>query len=147
MAPCENLANPYSAHLHHGGNLGGGKSTGYTTIKGIFYPLRTFTLFPAYLAAFLSIFLFVSHRTQIKERSGPLDEVFRIFGRTSLFTYVTQYYVIQTVPYLLGWFGSSSLLQYGAILVIGLPLLYIIAKWWDEKVKSKPRGSAQPTGA
>jgi uncharacterized membrane protein YeiB len=79
-------------------------------LRDVFYPDRAFTLYGLYLAGFLLLFAFWIWRSELRERdTTPIDHALLILGKTSLFTYVAQYVIFQTLPYGLGLQGAMPL--------------------------------------
>jgi len=73
------------------------------------YPSRTTLLLPAYLAILLMVFSLVVHFVDRRGRFGVVPRAVAVFGRTSLFTYVTQYGIAWSLPVLLGLKYSLNL--------------------------------------
>jgi len=72
--------------------------THHPELARFLYPDYETTLYPAYLAGTLVMFT-------IALRMRPLELV-ALLGRTSLFVYVAQYFLVETGPTLLGWKGA-----------------------------------------
>ena len=88
------------------------------------------------------LFSFWIWRSELRERdTTPFDHALLILGKTSLFTYVAQYVIFQTLPYGLGLQGAMSLWGIAALCAVGLPLLYVAASRWNSMVKERPRTS------
>jgi hypothetical protein len=100
-------------------------------VRAMLYPQYYLTLYPGYLAVTLAVTGLVLQRGTL----GPLGRFFETFGKTSLFTYVAQYYVVQTLPWALGLSRSLTLLQTAAWLAASLPLLWAAAQLWNRCVK------------
>jgi uncharacterized membrane protein len=91
-------------------------------IRTLFFPDKLYSLLPFYIALFFLLAIFYIDRLEIRERVGPVDRLFLLFGRTSLFTYVIHYFIVQTLPYFLGWQGALNipLMVLYMILAIGV---------------------------
>jgi uncharacterized membrane protein len=92
-----------------------------TPLRAFFYPDLYFTTYPAYLATVLGLACLILYRG----RAGSLESFIAVFGRNSLFIYVVQYYVMQTIPLFLGWrhrMSPSVMVLYyaGAIVFLNL---------------------------
>ena len=78
---------------------------------------------------------------------GRVERFFVHFGRTSLFTYVVQYYVVQTLPWLLRWRHRMRPWQIVVYLAVALPVMNI-ASTALERYKSgnqpRPYPGAKP---
>src|SRR5207244_3836301 len=99
-----------------------------------FYPDYYLSTYPLYLAAVMGLVAaFVA-----KREPGRAERFFATFGRTSLFTYVTQYFVMQTIPLVAGWRQRMSPLALGAYFAAGLLALYGIS-WLYEALLPRRR--------
>ncbi len=97
----------------------------------LLFPDYETTLYPIYLGWTL---LLVAHAVRL----GPDHRVARVLaliGKTSLFVYAFQYYVVQTVPYLLGWNHALSPPAFTAFYVASIGLLIAAAAAWNHWVK------------
>jgi hypothetical protein len=97
------------------------------SLKKVFYPQYSLTSYPAYLAGVVFLMGLLITRKSV----GPLEGFFLVFGRTSLFTYVIQYYVVQTLPWLLHWKHRMHTWQAALYLAISLPLMNATAAVYD----------------
>jgi hypothetical protein len=100
-------------------------------VRSFLYPDYHLTFYPVYLAATLVLLAFFLSRPDI----GPGQRFLILVGKTSLFTYVVQYYVVQTIPYFLGWQGEMSV---GTVIVfvgLALPILGGLAAGFNRYVK------------
>lgn len=91
------------------------------------YPTRTTGLLPIYLAILLMIFSFLMVRIDIRHKYDRPAWFSSVFGRTSLFTYVSQFAVVHTTPALLGLKGHLTLTGYVILFVVGLPISWLIS--------------------
>lgn len=97
------------------------------------YPTRTTALLPGYLAGILAIVaMLVRYVDADRHYNRPLWAL-SIFGRNSLFVFVTQFVVIWTLPAALGFKGS---LGYGGLVatiaigtIVCLILAYMYGRW------------------
>jgi len=95
-------------------------------LRKALYPSYLLTTYPLYLAGTLFLMaLFMSHT------NGAIGRFFLVFGRTSLFTYVLQYYVVQTLPWALRWQHRMTPVGVTAFVVVALPLLNGLAIVYD----------------
>ncbi len=107
-------------------------------MRDLLYANRAFSLFPAYLAMYLGTFAFWIWRSHLRQADNAVvDRVLTIFGKTSLFTYVMQYYVVTTLPYVLGI--QKKLPFWGVWVLIGISvaILYQAGIIWNKVVTKK----------
>jgi hypothetical protein len=100
-------------------------------IRRLLYPDYHLSLYPAYLGLTLALVGLLVRRRSV----GPLQRFFLIFGKTSLFTFVVQYYVVQTLPWALGWEGALSTAELAVFLAAALGVLFAAATLWNRHVK------------
>jgi len=91
------------------------------------YPSRTGTLLPFYLGLILVVIAFLVKYVDCKGKYNIALWTLSIFGRNSLFTFVTQFVVVWTIPALLGLKGTLGHVGYAALLAIGLLLIWTSA--------------------
>ena len=123
--------------------------SGNDFIQRLLYPDRALTLFPAYLGLFLAALILLVHRTWPHGARTAPERALVIFGKTSLFTYVAQYLVVQTIPWAFGWTDRMSLLQFALFLAIVYPLLLALARgylWFLQRGRV-PREKPAPAPA
>ena len=82
-----------------------------------------FAAYPAYLAAVLCVMALLMSRSSISR----IERFLVRFGRTSLFTYIVQYYVVQTLPWLLRWRHRMRPWQIVAYLAVAVPVMNLAA--------------------
>ncbi len=107
-------------------------------LQDAFFPLRSFTLYPIYLAGFMALFAFWIWRRELT--GGKLTLIERDFvaqGRTSLFTYVVQYIVVQTLPYIFGLWGTLDAVGLVLLSIFGISVVHHAALIWI-KLSDKP---------
>jgi hypothetical protein len=114
--------------------------TGYLPDAGgmfrrAFYPDREGTLFPLYLAFVLALLGIALQRDATGKALTLSERAVETVGKTSLFTYVLQYYLVQAIPCLLGLQREMTVRMWavwtsGAILV-----LFGAATLWNRYVK------------
>jgi hypothetical protein len=119
--------------------------SGNGLVQQMLYPHRTFSLFPAYLAAFLAAMVLLV-RGGYPGAGGRVDQAVLIFGQASLFTYVVQYVIVQTIPWWLGWWGGLTLSQGLLLLAASYPLLLLLAAGYLALAQRKRRPQALPDG-
>lgn len=71
-------------------------------IKRAFYPERSGSFFPAYLGFVLTLFALGLQRDATGAKLTLGERALEVVGKTSLVSYVFQYVLVQTLPYLLG---------------------------------------------
>lgn len=125
-------------------NVGG---PGNAYLKRVFFPNKLYSLLPLYFAMFLSLSLFFIRRIEIGKNFKTPEKVLSLFGRTSLFTYVTQYFLVQTLPYFAGWQGALNIPQGLLFLTVSMTLLFVLSYTYDGllKRKSRPRSLRIPS--
>lgn len=104
-------------------------------LQDVLYPSRRFSLFGAYLAAFLMLFggwVWLSDVRGIHRH--PLRGPLLALGRTSLFTYVAQYVVVQTFPWAMGWQGVLRLPEVALLCLGSFPVLFVAAVAWQPRL-------------
>jgi len=98
-----------------------------------FYPTRTTALLPAYLAAIWILFSFLVVLIDEKDRLIKFSRLLTVFGRTSLFTYVSHYLFAWSIPALLGWKQAFNIFRFIPILLLCLAVCWITsyayARW------------------
>jgi len=95
-----------------------------------------FSAYPAYLAAVLCVMALLMSRSSISR----IERFLVHFGRTSLFTYIVQYYVVQTLPWLLRWRHRMRPWQIVVYLAVALPVMNMAATALERyKSGSAPR--------
>jgi hypothetical protein len=113
-----------------------------TPLRAFVYPDLYLSTYPVYLASVVVLGYLIS----LRDRSGPVESFIAVFGRTSLFTYVAQYFVMQTIPLLLGW---RQHMTPGVALVFyagGITFLNLVARFYEHLQKGGGRAPALPPG-
>lgn len=121
---------------------------GNDVLRDMLYPHRYYSLLPLYLAICTGSFLLIVYWVEIKKRAGAVEEWMAVFGRTSLFTYVAQYYVIKGMPSLAGWKGSLSFPEWLTFVVCGFVVLHAMARFYASRFQGKndrTPGSQEPS--
>jgi hypothetical protein len=108
-------------------------------LRKFLYPDYNFSGYPGYLGGTLFLMALFVPRTVV----GGVERFFLSFGRASLFTYVTHYYVVQTIPWLLHWRHRMHLWQLTVYLALVLPLLRAAAILYIRL--TKPPAAPTPT--
>jgi hypothetical protein len=100
-------------------------------VREALYPDYYFSLYPAYLAATLALIAL------LLEGHGPgrVRRFFEVFGKTSLFTFVVQYFLVQALPGSLGWTAALSAAQATTFIAVSLGALWLAAEEWNRLVK------------
>lgn len=96
-------------------------------LAAVFFPDKLYSLLPFYWGIFLAIVSYFIWKVEIRGSFGLIEKVLSVFGRTSLFTYVTQYFLVQTFPYFMGWQGELNIPQMLLFLSVGLTVLYLLS--------------------
>lgn len=112
---------------------------GYKILKGVFgasidpvvlhalYPSRTTALLPCYLGLLLFLFAYLFPLMDIADRVGRFAWAATVFGRTSLFTYLTQFAVAMSLPCLFGLKGSLGLPGFITMYFSSLTICWLLA--------------------
>jgi hypothetical protein len=100
-----------------------------------------FSAYPAYLAAVLCVMALLMSRSTISR----IERFLVRFGRTSLFTYIVQYYVVQTLPWLLRWRHRMRPWQIVAYLVVAVPVMNLAAAALERHRAANPPPRAYPS--
>jgi uncharacterized membrane protein len=91
------------------------------------YPGQTTTLLPVYLAVLALLFSALLQRIDMYGQYNRLFWLLSILGRTSLFTFVVQFAVVESVPAILGFKGSLGLTGFIVLFVSGMTVMWILA--------------------
>ena len=123
-----------SAVLCGGWALLASRLHGHRVLQAILYPDRSFSLFPAYLAWYLValgfLLRYLGGQQRAGRRSAPVTWGLGLLGRRSLFVFVAQYFVVQTLPTVLGhrWMSLRGLLEF---LPFAVAAVFVAALAWD----------------
>lgn len=99
------------------------------------YPDREGSLFPIYLSLVLAVLGLALGRDASGRAPRWIEERVQVLGKTSLFTYVAQYYLVQTIPCLLGFEHDVSV-AFWVVWTIGSILgLFGLSTLWNRYVK------------
>jgi len=74
----------------------------HPVLQAMLFPDRTFSLFPVYLALYLGALALLLHYVDPRRPRTSLTGGLALLGRRSLFVFVVQYLVVQTLPSVLG---------------------------------------------
>jgi hypothetical protein len=96
-------------------SLGDGSTLLYAS-----YPGQTTTLLPGYLAVLIWLLAAMMHRIEISRRYDRFIWYLSIIGRTSLFFYVIQFAIVESVPAFLGYKGTLGVAGFLFLFVTGL---------------------------
>lgn len=94
------------------------------------HPTRTTTLLPGYLSVLVLLFVRFRKDLDLSGTGGRVAWLLSILGRTSLFTYVTQFFVVKNVPVLLGFKGRIGLPGFLVLFVSGLGVMLALSYWY-----------------
>jgi uncharacterized membrane protein len=114
-------------------------------VRRVLYPDYSLTTYPAYLAGTLLLVALLMTRATV----GRVERFFLAFGKTSLFSYIVQYYLLQTIPWLLHWKHHLHPWQALVYLAITMPLMNAAAALYDRYKSgtlSRPVPGATPRG-
>jgi hypothetical protein len=108
-------------------------SSDHRFLRFVLYPDRFLSLLPMYMAAVIALIAIIGIRAETRA-PGRMDRVCLIFGKTSLFTYVIQYLLVQTIPYYLGLKGSMSVIMCFVWTLGACAVAYGAASLWNARV-------------
>jgi len=91
------------------------------------YPGQTTTLLPGYFAVLLFLLATWMHRMDISGHYDRLAWLLSVFGRTSLFTYIVQFAVVESIPALLGFKGMLGLRGFTTLFITGTITMWLIS--------------------
>ncbi len=124
------------------GVCGGVLTVGYKMLKITFgndwspnvflaiYPGQTTTLLPAYLAVLAFLLASLVKHIDLSGKYNRLFWLLSVFGRTSLFTFVIQFAIVESVPALLGLKGGLSLTGFVILFLAGMVIVWIFSYWY-----------------
>ncbi len=105
---------------------------------GFFFPSKITTLLPIYLAMATVLIALVIWRIEHQHRFAWLDFGLTVFGRTSLFAYISQYYLIQGAPAILGIVGAVPLWLFFPLMAL-FTLIMFVACYYYARLKQYVR--------
>ena len=109
------------------------RSSGHHELARLLYPDYETTLYPIYLAFTLLVF---SHALGAR-LDGPIARAVMLLGRTSLFVYVAQYFLVETAPTLLGWHNALPPIGWAVFCIPPLLIMVPAAAAWKRWVKDR----------
>lgn len=123
-------------------------------LKIVFYPEKLSSLLPFYIGLLLLILIYFIRKIEIQKQVGRVEKAFALFGKTSLFTYVAQYFLVQTIPSLIGWRNQMNAVEMTLYVGGTIMILFYLArvynnaflKRWKRANKSERRPSETKTG-
>lgn len=80
---------------------------------------RLTTLFPGYAAILFMLLSWMIHRIELNGKYFRISRLLAILGRTSLFTFIIQFAVVESCPALLGLKGNIGLVGFISIFLTG----------------------------
>lgn len=108
-------------------------------LRTLFYPEKLSSLLPFYLGVVFLMLAYYVRKIEVRGKFGRVERTFALFGKTSLFTYVAQYFVVQTLPSLIGWRGAMNLPEMLLYLSGAMIVLYFGADAYSRFIKrSRP---------
>jgi hypothetical protein len=99
----------------------------HADILAFFYPSRVWTLLPLQCAVGALFLIFIIWRYLSRKQYSRLDFVLTVFGRTSLFAYVAQYFVIQAIPAAAGCAGAVPMLIWAPLVVLLAAVMFLVS--------------------
>lgn len=97
------------------------------------YPQRSSILMPGYVAILLFALSFAIHRIDFRQKRGLIARAVSVFGRTSLFTYITHYAIAWSLPAMLGLKFALDLPGFILSLIIILTLCWCLSYYYGVK--------------
>ncbi len=91
------------------------------------YPSRTTTLLPVYLALLLACLAVLMYHIDVRKKYIRAEWILSVFGRTSLFTYVTQFIFVHSIPGIFGLQGKMNLLECSIHFVLSLCASWLLS--------------------
>jgi hypothetical protein len=91
------------------------------------YPSQTTTILPGYFAVLAWLFAALMERIEILGKYDRFLWFLSILGRTSMFTFIVQFVVVESVPALLGLKGTLGLGGFLVLFVLGLVVVWMLA--------------------
>ncbi|TAK07430.1 MAG: DUF1624 domain-containing protein [Candidatus Manganitrophaceae bacterium] len=121
-----------------------------SALKLLFYPEKLSSLLPFYLAALFLILAHVIVKIDIVGEAGRMEKALALFGRNSLFAYVAQYFLVQTIPSLIGWRNHLTPLELSLYLGGTIMILYYFVRLYNHsplrRWRSAKREESRPSG-
>ncbi|MCG3110259.1 MAG: DUF1624 domain-containing protein [Candidatus Manganitrophus sp. SB1] len=119
------------------------------TLKTLFYPEKLSSLLPFYIGVLFLILAYFVRKIEMEKNFGRFEKALALFGKTSLFTYVVQYFLVQTIPALIGWRNQLNIAEWTLYLGGTFMILFYLAriyndsflKGWNRSGKAKRRPS------
>lgn len=103
---------------------------GSAIILSLIAPDRTSTLLPGCLAILLWILSVFEQRISLSGRFSRLAWCLSVFGRTSLFTYVVQFVVVESIPALFGLKGVLGFRGFLTLFFAGLVVMWFLSYFY-----------------
>ena len=99
----------------------------YGDLLAFMYPSQTWGRLPLYLGATGLLLAAVLWRYLSRRRYTRLDFALTVWGRTSLFAFIVQYFVIQSIPAMLGWVGGVPVALLGPLVLAQVGILFLVS--------------------
>lgn len=94
------------------------------------YPSRTTFLLPCYLGLLLVMVAYLVLHVDAAGKANRVYWALSLFGRMSLFTFVTQFIFVWTIPTLLGLKGGLGYFGFVITIVVGLSVCLVLAYYY-----------------
>jgi len=94
------------------------------------YPRQATMLLPGYFAVFTWYFVTNLERIDMKGNINRFDWLLSIFGRTSLFTFIVQFAVVESAPAFLGYTGLFGMTGFLMLFILGLTIMLALSYFY-----------------
>lgn len=105
-----------------------------SSLRKIFYPEKLSSLLPFYIGALFLILAYFIRKIEIEGHFSRIGKAFALFGKTSLFTYVAQYFLVQTIPTLIGWRDQMNAAEMTLYLGGTFMILFYLARAYNDTI-------------
>lgn len=114
------------------------------TLKILFYPEKLSSLLPFYTGFLFLILAYFIRKVEMEKRFGRVEKSLALFGKTSLFTYVAQYFLVQTIPSLIGWRNQMNAIEMILYLGGAMMILFYLARAYNDSFLKRWHRLSQP---